>query len=348
MPPDNPDMNKSPLILILILTILSSCRLSGDYFRIEGFAQGGTYHVTYSSLTSSGTSIKVTPDSVKAGIDSILLAVDNSLSGYNKFSTLSKINSNQLLESDSLLRDIFNISYKIYQETEGSFDPSAAPLFDLWGFGFSRKQEVSRGAVDSIKAFIGMDMFSFSPDGKVIKKDKRAKLNFNAVAQGYSCDLVAAYLEKLGICDYLVEVGMEIYCRGKNPHSGKWNIGIDVPRDGNMTAGESIKDVLTITDAGIVTSGNYRKFYVKDGQKFSHTIDPVSGYPVRHNLLSATIIAADAASADAYATYCMVAGLEESKEFLSSRSDLMGYLIYGDQDDMKVYFTENLKKLIRK
>lgn len=335
-----PKIFKAPFFIVLTAAFLTACTPSPNYFKIEGFAQGGSYHVTYSS--------DITPDIIKNRIDSVLLSIDNSLSGYNKLSTLSRINANACTQSDSLLSRLFFISYRIYNETEGRFDPSAAPLFDLWGFGFTQKQNISSEAVDSILAFVGMDKISISPSGQITKKDSRVKLNFNAIAQGYSCDLVAASLEELGITNYLVEVGMEICCRGMNPRGQKWNIGIDVPRDGNMTAGADIKDVLTITDAGIVTSGNYRKFYVVDGQKYSHTIDPISGYPVQHNLLSATIIASDATYADAYATYCMVIGLEKSKSFLASRPDLMGYLIYGEQDTMNIYFTENLKDLIRK
>ena len=163
------------------------------------------------------------------------------------------------------------------------------------------------------------------------KADAIANLNFNAIAQGYSCDKVAEYLYSIGVKDMLVDIG-EIFCDGLNPSGKPWRVGVDKPKDGNNTLGADL-DGIWESDGGpqgVVTSGNYRKFYIKDGVKYSHTIDPRTGYPVQHNLLSATIIAPSAMEADAYATYCMVIGLEAAKEFIESRDDLKGFLIYGD------------------
>ena len=163
------------------------------------------------------------------------------------------------------------------------------------------------------------------------KADAIANLNFNAIAQGYSCDKVAEYLYSIGVKDMLVDIG-EIFCDGLNPSGKPWRVGVDKPKDGNNTLGADL-DGIWESDGGpqgVVTSGNYRKFYIKDGVKYSHTIDPRTGYPVQHNLLSATIIAPSAMEADAYATYCMVIGLEAAKEFIESRDDLEGFLIYGD------------------
>ena len=158
-----------------------------------------------------------------------------------------------------------------------------------------------------------------------------AGLNFNAIAQGYSCDKVAEYLYSIGVKDMLVDIG-EIFCDGLNPSGKPWRVGVDKPKDSNNTPGAEMNGIWESNGGpqGVVTSGNYRKFYIKDGKKYSHTIDPRSGYPVQHNLLSATIIAPTAMEADAYATYCMVIGLEAAKQFIESRQDLEGYLIYGD------------------
>lgn len=341
-------MRKLTLTTVILFLLLTSCQKRSNYFRITGYAQGGTYSVTYCDSDTSGNTVAAGPDSLKKAIDLALLAIDNSLSGYNKNSILTRVNQNLTDSVDCLFEDMFRTSYEIYCQTEGRFDPSAAPLFDIWGFGFKERESISQEKIDSIKCFIGMDKASVR-NGRIIKKDPRFKLNFNAIAQGYSCDLVASVLEKHGICHYLVEVGMEIYCKGLNPSGGEWKIGVDTPEDGNMEAGKSLSGVIAVSDVGIVTSGNYRKFFIEDGKKFSHTIDPILGYPVKHQLLSATIIAPSASLADAYATYCMVIGLEESKKFLSSRGDLKGYLIYhSPEGKMETYYTENLKSQLVK
>ena len=181
---------------------------------------------------------------------------------------------------------------------------------------------------------VGQDMLTEGPGVS-------PALNFNAVAQGYSCDVVAEYLYSIGVKDMMVDIG-EIYCDGKNPSGKQWTIGIDKPVDGNDQPGAQLQAVFSIPDGphGVVTSGNYRKFYVKDGRKYAHTIDPRTGYPVSHTLLSATIIAPDAMTADAYATYCMVIGLDASKEFLDSRPDLSGCLVYDDNGVFTTWCSE--------
>lgn len=338
---------KKGLLILFFAVLICGCSPSKQYRTIDGYAQGGTFHISYSPIGDSGKVITTPEEEIKACVEKRLVDIDNSLSGYNKVSLLSKVNNNEEYSLDSLFTELFAVSKKIYLESDGLFDITGAPLFDIWGFGFSNKETISQHKIDSILSFVGMDKVEIK-EGRVVKKDPRMKLNFNAIAQGYSCDVVARELEKFGITDYLVEVGMEILCKGLNPKGRLWNIGIDAPKDGNMEAGKSIQDVLMITDVGIVTSGNYRKFYVENGKKYSHTINPKTGYPVEHNLLSATIIATNATIADGYATYCMVLGVEASIEFLESRPDLEGYLVYGDQSDMKVYFTKGLQDKIRK
>ena len=211
---------------------------------------------------------------------------------------------------------------------------ASGPLYDAWGFGFTNDSLPSAAVVDSLKAVCGMDKF----DGNMspLIPGICPKLNFNAIAQGYSCDKIAEYLHSLGVRDMLVNIG-EIYSEGLNPSGKPWTIGVDRPEDGNMELGG--KGLVGIwrgdgSGRGVVTSGNYRKFYVKDGRKYSHTIDPRTGYPVNHTLLSATIVAPDATLADAYATYCMVIGLDEAKIFIESSDGLEGYLVYADGDSM--------------
>ena len=182
-------------------------------------------------------------------------------------------------------------------------------------------------------------------DMLVSDSDVLPELNYNAVAQGYSCDVVAEYLYSIGVKDMMVDIG-EIFCDGVNPSGNQWTIGIDRPVDGNNQLGADVQGIFKVPSGphGVVTSGNYRKFYVKDGKKYAHTIDPRTGYPVDHNLLSATIVAPDAVTADAYATYCMAIGLEASQAFLESREDLEGCLIYDEDGEFRVWCTPEMRR----
>lgn len=295
-----------------LLLLAASCGDSHRYARIEGFAQGGTWHIICALPRGAR------PQAVKSLADSLLLEIDRSVSGYNKGSLLSRFNAGEEVAPDRHFLANYEMSREIWELSHGAFDPSAAPLFDLWGFGFTGDETVSDRAVDSILAFVGMDHFRLEErDGAtfIVRDDPRCKLNFNAIAQGYSCDCIASALEELGCTDYLVEVGREIVCRGHSARGGKWRIALEKPVEGAEEGNEQIEETLELTDCGIVTSGNYRKFYEKDGKKYAHTIDPSTGRPVTHNLLSATVILTDtslagrlASYADAYATWMMVIG----------------------------------------
>ncbi len=329
-------MYRSAILLLTALLLLSgACARQGDYVRIEGFAQGSTYHVICHPVKGMNA------NSLQARFDARLQEIDQSLSGYNKGSLLSRLNAGEDLPLDGLFIECFERSKEIWAESGGAFDPSAAPLFDLWGFGFSNKGQVSDAAIDSILAFVGMDLLTLEErtDGThLVKADPRCQLNFNAIAQGYSCDVVARILDSLGCGDYLVDIGREIRCKGRNAAGEKWRIGLDRPSDGNMEEGKDLQAILHVSDCGIVTSGNYRKFYVEDGRKYAHTIDPVSGRPVSHNLLSATVIAADATTADAYATWLMVIGLDRARQFLDDRPELEALLVYEQDGKMENYW----------
>ena len=311
---------KSGYLLLLTALLLVSC--SRDrYIALNGYAQGGTYTV---KMNLKGVSVN--PSSIQMAVDSILTEVDNTLSGYNKTSILSKYNAGQEVQLNQMFLDILQLSENLKEETGGAFDVGAAPLFDIWGFGFTR---------DSL------------PDPQQIREameQNGKKLNFNAIAQGYTCDAVASYLRGIGVQDMLVDIG-EIYCQGLNPMRRRWTIGIDSPVDGNENPGELLQGVYQCSEEpqGIVTSGNYRKFYLKDGRKYAHTIDPRTGYPVEHNLLSATVKAPTAAAADAYATYCMVIGLEESKAFIQGRPDLEAYLVFDDGGEMQAWSSDGFQ-----
>jgi thiamine biosynthesis lipoprotein len=319
------------LKIFLLAALISSCSSKDRYMTITGHAQGGTYAVKL-NLNGNDGMIQTPPEEIRDSIDAILQKIDNTLSGYNRNSLLSRLNAGEDVDWNDMMSEIFGHAARIQAETKGAVDVAAGPLFDLWGFGFESGDFPSDEEVRKVRETSNLAYY--------INQEK-GRLNFNAIAQGYSCDLVAEYLYSLGVKDMMVDIG-EIFCDGRNPSGQPWSLGIDKPVDGNNELGAQIQGVFRAPEGphGIVTSGNYRKFYIKDGKKYSHTIDPRTGYPVTHNLLSATIVAGDALTADAYATYCMVIGLEESKVFLESRTDLEGCLIYDEDGQFKTWCSE--------
>lgn len=343
---------RSVLIYALTLAAVMSCAPRDRYISFSGFAQGGTYTV---KLNLNGTDVK--PEEIRDSVEAILKNIDASLSGYNKNSLLSRFNRGEAIVPDSLFVDIYSHAYDIYDETGGIVDVASAPLFDLWGFGFKSGELPSDDEVGRIRTASGMgrlkrdmkeNVSSAGPlTGKDILSDGAPmpdvmpELNYNAIAQGYSCDVVARYLYSIGVKDMMVDIG-EIFCDGLNPSRQPWSLGIDRPVDGNNEPGADIQGIFRAPSGprGIVTSGNYRKFYVRDGRKYAHSIDPRTGYPVTHSLLSATIVAPDAMTADAYATYCMVVGLEEARSFIASRPDLEGCLVYDDNGVFRTWCSD--------
>lgn len=329
----------------LVFVTLLSCSRSGQYVTITGFAQGGTYAVKYNP-----DGVDHTPAQVSDSVDALLRRIDNSLSGYNKKSLLSRFNAGETILPDDLFKEIYGISGEVFRQTEEAVDVASAPLYDVWGFGFANDSLPSHEKVMNVMRSCGSarlhpDMENaISADGKLspadllLEEGTLPKLNYNAIAQGYTCDVVARYLYSIGVKDMLVDIG-EIFCDGVNPSGQQWTLGIDRPADGNNQPGVQIQGIFRAPQGphGIVTSGNYRKFYVRDGKKYAHTIDPRTGYPVEHTLLSATVVAPDATMADAYATYCMVVGLEAAQEFLETHPDLEGCLIYDENGTFRTW-----------
>ena len=297
-------------VTIIFASLLLCCACSPRYETIQGYAQGGTYSVKYSTK-----GVKAGRAEIAAGIDDILTAIDTTLSGYNRKSLLSRRNAGENVELNDMFRDIEAISEHYREITGGAFDVAAGPLFDVWGFGFTSDSLPSDERITAAME----------------RCRRREVLNFNAIAQGYSCDLVAGYLRSLGVTDMLVDIG-EIYCDGLNPDGLGWSIGIDTPEDGNEIPGAKLSGIWHSDGKGhgVVTSGNYRKFYVRDGKKYAHTIDPRTGRPVEHNLLSATVIAPTATEADAMATYFMVIGFDEARAWVESHDGIEACLITSD------------------
>jgi len=320
------------LLYLALFLLLFSCSGNRDrYYQISGFAQGGRYSVKYNAKGSD-----VSAEAVKDSVESLLLQIDTTLSGYNPASQLSRFNAGQAIRPNPMFLEMYQLGYALWERSKGALDFAAGPLYDAWGFGFKNSSFPSEKQVDSLLTVCGMKLLPRElplKDGILDPADLGfPRLNYNAVAQGYSSDVIARYLYSIGIKDMLVDIG-EIWCDGLNPSRKPWAVGIDKPVD--HEEGDEQQDIIESVwmsegkPCGIVTSGNYRKFYVRDGRKYAHTIDPVSGHPVSHNLLSASIVSSNSsAEADALATWCMVLGLEASIKIIEEDPALEGFLIY--------------------
>ncbi len=308
-------------IIALLLLVYNKPEKKAEYLRTEGVVFGTTYHITYAS--PGGINLDTT-------ITRALKDIDFSLSMFNEQSTISRINHNDTtVVLDSLFITLFHTSQQVSEHTQGDFDITVAPLVNLWGFGFKKQDQVTPERVDSIKQFVDYQSVAIV-NNQLVKQFPQTMLDASAIAKGYACDHVANALRQHGVKNLLVEIGGEVTALGKNAKGNLWRIGINKPVEDSTSTISEIQRVVTFTNAGMATSGNYRNFYVKEGKKFSHTIDPKTGYPVEHSLLSATIIAPDCMTADAYATACMVMGLEAALELCNADSTISGFFIYDD------------------
>ena len=330
-------MIKLKYILVLFFFKSYSLFSQDKEVKIEGYAQGSTYHITYIDKQNRDFQVE---------IEKLLTDFDNSLSTYNPNSIISRINSNKKnVVVDNYFITCFNKAKEVWQNTEGAFDPTVYPLVNAWGFGPGKKQKIEKTKIDSILKFVGFDLIKLKGN-KVIKKDPRVALDFNAFAQGYSVDVVSEFLNSKGITSYIVEIGGEVYAKGKNINNEFWKIGIEKPID-NKESENPLKAIVNLENLAIATSGNYRRFIIEDGVKYAHHLDPKTGYPTKNNLLSASIIAKECITSDAYATGILVMGLEKSKLFLASHPELQAYLIYSDiNGNYQVYETPGLKNIV--
>jgi thiamine biosynthesis lipoprotein len=275
-----------------------------------------------------------------------LAKVDQSLSPFNEHSVITAVNNNQEVVLDSMFLDVYQKALQISRETDGAFDITVAPLVNAWGFGFKNGSQPSAPQVDSLKQIVGYQKVSLV-DGKIVKQDSRMMLDCSAIAKGYGCDAVARLLRNRGIRNFMVEIGGEIVASGVNDKQKPWTIGVTKPTDDSLNIANELQTILNVTDKAMATSGNYRNFYYQGGKKFAHTIDPKTGYPVQHSILSATVLADECAIADAYATSFMVMGLEGAKVILQRHPELMAYLIYSDENgNNAVWFSPSLKDKI--
>lgn len=329
------------LILITAPFLMVSCGDTEEsFFSFPGSAQGTTYTVTCESVPG------ISPAEIRDGVEELLRRFDYSLSTYNPESLLSAVNSNRDTVVDDTFRDVFLRATEIWEMSDGLFDITAGPLVNAWGFGPDAIKRFDESRLDSLMELVGMEKVVIT-DGKVEKKYPAMFIDMNAIAQGYSVDLISRYLESAGASNFLVEVGGEVFARGKRG-TRRWRVGVDRPTDNNLVAGSDLQAVIELEDRALATSGNYRRFYEEEGVKYSHTIDPTTGYPVRHQLLSATILADDCMTADAFATACMVGGLEKAVEMIGKYPFLEGYLVYSDDEgNFLVWMSDPVRELIR-
>ena len=309
-----------PFLLFLVIGTVWILGRSKEitYRTDEGRIFGTVYHITYSHDADASELIRKK-----------LEEVNSVFSTFEEESEISKINTNSHAESISpMFREVFTLSQVVSEQTDGAFDITVAPLVNAWGFGFKNADNVTPKMIDSLRTFVGFHKVKLTSAGRIEKQDPRTMLDCSAIAKGYGTDMVARLLDSIGSANYMVEVGGEIVVKGINAKGKSWRIGINKPID-NATTGE-LQTMLDISGIAMATSGNYRRFYIKGNKKFAHTIDPSTGYPVSHTLLSATILAPTCAVADAYATAFMVMGMDKAKAVLDRHPELEAYFIYTD------------------
>ncbi len=310
-------------LIIGTILILSKSKQTAnpEYRSAQGLVFGTRYNITY-----------LYNDDLKPDIEKTLARVDNALSMFNPESTISRVNNYEVvLVSDPLFLKVFHRAMEISEWTNGAFDITVAPAVNAWGFGFKHAENIKQSTIDSLMEITGYWKIH-ELDGMIEKDDPRIMLDCSAIAKGFGSDMVADMLRSKGIDDFMVEIGGEIVVSGHNPKGKLWNIGISKPVDDSLSVNNELQTVIPVTDIAIATSGNYRNFYVKDGRKYAHTIDPHTCMPVSHSLLSATVFASDCATADALATSMMVMGLDSAQALCDRHPEIQAYLIYQAPD----------------
>lgn len=309
-------------VLPLLILLLAACRnQKPEYTHLEGQAQGTTFRIVY--LDTQGRDFS-------EPVDSLFHVIDRSMSLWDSTSIISRINRNEPgVVADEHFTAVFQRSQEVAAATGGAFDITVGPLVRAWGFSYKKGLPPPDSAqVDSLRTLIGYQKVSLK-DGLLQKSDPRIEVDMNAIAQGYTVDVLAGFLEGQGVQHYLIEVGGEVRTAGQNEQGEAWRIGIDKPLEGEVE-GRPLQTVVPLSGKALATSGSYRKFVVRDGKKFSHAIDPHTGYPITHNLISISVVAGDCTTADAYATAFLVLGLDKAMEIAQAKG-LQLYGIYADE-----------------
>ena len=314
----------------------ASCGRKPHKIVLQGLAQGSYYAITYFDEENRN---------FQREIDSIFHAVDMSVNLWVDSSVISKVNRNEEVTLDSIFIDNFCIAQKAARLSDGYFDPTISPIVAAWGFSYKSGDSLTPQLIDSLKQLVDYRKIRIE-NGKVVKENPNMKLDFNAIAQGYTSDLIAAFLESQSIKNYLVDTGGEIMTRGNKPNAQPWIVGIEKPAE-NWDSEQVVQTRIALHDKGLVTSGSTRKYTERNGRRYSHCIDPKTGYPVEHNVLSATVMAENSVWADALASICMVMGMEKSLPLIESMDGVEAYYIFvNDQNELETFATEGFQNLI--
>ncbi len=346
---------KNTIILLMFTTICFACSnnstenkttnkdtvvaLSGQYGYIEGNTQGSTYHIKY----------KINGDSIKiADVTKILIGIEMSLSIYNKSSIVSRINNNDTtVITDKYFEDVFAMADSVYKISNGMFDITVGPLVKAWGFAPDEHKELDSKKIIQLKNLVGFDKIKLE-NHKLIKSNPKILIDPNAIAQGYTVEVISDFLLSKGVTDYMVEIGGEVKVKGLNDKGTAWNVGIDKPISENLNIDHELQTVVSITNNSINTSGSYRKFIEENGIKYSHEINPKTGMATHSNLLSVTVITQNCAYADAIATAIMVMGLENGKKFVQNHKEIEAYFIFVNKKGaFETWNTDGLNSMIK-
>lgn len=326
---------------LLIAGMMSSCGPNSEDHpvHLQGAAQGTYYNMLY---------FDVQHRDFHKQVDSILTAFNHSVSPWDSTSIITRVNNNEPgVVLDSNFIENFNYSMQVADSTHGAFDPTVGPLSEVWGFDNDKPENVDKRVIDSIMQFVGYKKMKIV-DGKLIKADPRMQLDFNGIAQGYSDMVVAKFFESKGIHNYLIDIGGEVLGVGRKPNGEPWNVGIEKPAP-DADAPRALKAVIGLTNMSVATSGNYRKYYLIKGKRYGHTLDPYTGYPIQHRLLSVSVLTKNTALADAYATAFMEMGYIKSRAFVESHPELDAFFIWADKNGrFRTYATDGFKKIIIK
>jgi len=329
------------LIFIFFLSLLlSSCVERKAWHQCEGEIQGTFYHITYYSS-----------ENIEKEIRHELLRFNRSLNIFDSTSTISRINENKKTDvlSDTLFCNVFKRSMEISKITNGAFDITISPLVKLWGFNHAAiPEKVLQQEIDSVRNLVGWQKVRLK-DGQIVKDDPRMRLDANAIAQGYTCDIIASLMSKKNIQNYLIEIGGEIRASGRNSRNELWHVGINRPVFDSLSTNNEIQEIVLLSDVSIGTSGNYHKFHKVDGRMVGHEIDPRTGIPVKNEILSASVIAPDCMTADALATASMILGADSALALCEREKGVEAYLIIlEDTGKEKIRKTSGFDRYIEK
>ena len=327
-------------LFVAMFAMISCEKQQAEYVKSSGEMLGTFMQVT--ALSDQGADV----------IYDRMMLLDKeakaSMSIFDENSLLSRVNRNETDSLDNHIIFCLNLARSVTERSGGYYDVTVAPLVEA--YGFAGKDRTKRVNVDSLMQFVGIEKLSVE-NGRLYKSDPRVRIDFNSIAKGYVVDMAAEELEKMGCEEYLVDIGGEVRCRGRNPKGGAWRVGIETPFDGNQTMGESIQQIISLTDCSMATSGNYRRFYLDDkGNKVAHTIDPRTGLSAVTDLLSATVIAPTCAEADAYGTMFMAMGTQRAIELardLAKEGVMVYFISVGKSGEYEIYYSAALAPMLK-